>query len=402
MMKYALGNIRPMLELQPDRNANTLVGVGQWGKRLVVGTDTGSQRLLNIYQHRQGNHEFVNDISLTTQLDGEFNSLAMSHDGLKIACGDCYNALPSGAVFVFNLVDGDLQYGLPVNFTLPQVAALTLSPPVADAYFGASCCFYNATGGVFVGATGISNDRGSVFLFEPVAGVWTQKQEIPGPVGAKGFGSAVSVTNDGSLLAIGAPWSDYYQGRVYIYARDANGIYQLRDTLIPGDVGGQFGAGVAISPDGQWLYVGAPAYSNVQSRQGTVVVYRYLNNAWVKTANWYRIGAWSWENLGLNLAISQDGQQVMAGMACSALLFDAYRYLISGQVKDENGNPASMEVRAHLGYYGDLINTTWSDEETGNFELATSDNSPHMVACVDSDEAGIYFNAQVFDGVVPL
>ncbi len=223
-MTYALGNIRPMLELRPDSNANTLVGVGQWGKRLVVGTDTGSQRTLNIYQHRQGNHEFVNDISLTTKLDGEFNSLAMSHDGFKIACGDCYNALPSGAVFVFNLVNGDLQYGLPINFTLPQVAALTLSPPVADAYFGASCCFYNATGGVFVGATGIGGDRGSVFLFEPVATVWTQKQEVPGPVGAKGFGSAVSVTNDGSLLAIGAPWSDYYQGRVYIYARDANGI----------------------------------------------------------------------------------------------------------------------------------------------------------------------------------
>lgn len=402
MMKYALGNIRPMLELRPDSNANTLVGVGQWGKRLVVGTDTGSQRTLNIYQHRQGNHEFVNDISVTAKLDGEFNALAMSHDGLKIACGDSYNALPSGAVFVFNLVDGDLQYGLPVNFTLNQVAALTLSPPVADAYFGASCCFYNATGGVFVGAPGISNDRGSVFLFEPVAGVWTQKQEIPGPVGAKGFGTAVAVTNDGSLLAVGASWADYYQGRVYLYARDANGLYQLRDTLIPGDVGGQFGAGVAISPDGQWLYVGAPAYSNVQSRQGTVAVYRYVNNAWVKTAHWYRIGAWSWENLGLNLAISQDGQQVMAGMACSALLFDAYRYLISGQVLDENGNPASMEVRVHLGYYGDLVNITWSDEETGHFEAATADNSPHMVVCVDSDEAGIYFNAQVFDGVVPL
>jgi hypothetical protein len=48
-------------------------------------------------------------------------------------------------------------------------ATLTLNPPVADAYFGAACCFYNATGGVFVGAPGVANDRGSVFLFEQVA-----------------------------------------------------------------------------------------------------------------------------------------------------------------------------------------------------------------------------------------
>ena len=126
MMQYPLGSLRPWLEIRPDSNANTLVAVGQWGNRLVVGTDTGSDRRLNIYQVRQGNHEFINDISVTTKLRGEFNALAMSHDGLKVACGDSYNALPSGAVFVFNLVDGDLQYGLPVNFNLNPVATLTL------------------------------------------------------------------------------------------------------------------------------------------------------------------------------------------------------------------------------------------------------------------------------------
>jgi hypothetical protein len=81
MMKYPLGSLRPKLELQPDRNANTLVAMGNGANRLIVGTDTGSQRRMHIYQMRQGNREFINDIGVDTQLDGEFNALAMSHDG---------------------------------------------------------------------------------------------------------------------------------------------------------------------------------------------------------------------------------------------------------------------------------------------------------------------------------
>ena len=401
-MQYPLGSIRPRLELQPDRDANTLVAIAQGSHRLIVGTDTGSQRRLHLYQTRQGNREFVNDISIDTQLDGEFNALAMSHDGNRVACGDSYNALPSGAVFVSDLVVDATQFGLPIRFKLNPVTTLTLTPAVPDAYFGAACCFYNATGGVFVGAPGVANDRGSVFLFEPVAGVWTQKLEIPGPAGQDGFGTAVAVTNDGRILAVGAGWADNYWGMAYLYEKDANGTYQLRDTLLPGNDGGQFGQGIAISPDGQMLFVGTPTYSDFQARQGAIMVYRYRNGAWVKTETRVRVGAWAWENFGLNLAIAEDGQQLMAGMACTANLFDVYRYRVSGTVTDDNGHPTSQEIRIHDGYTGDIVNITWSDEETGVFEAATVSDAPQCVICHDTDEAGLFFNALVMDGVTPL
>jgi hypothetical protein len=192
MMKYPLGTLQHKLELQPDRDANTLVAMGQWANRLIVGTDTGSTRRIHFYEPRQDMRQFINDVGVDTQLDGEFNALAMSHDGHRIACGDMYNNLPSGAVYLFNVVAGDTQYGQPTNYALTPLGTLTLNPVVADAYFGAACCFYNATGGVFVGAPGVANDRGSVFLFEQVGGVWTNTQEIPGPAGADGFGTAVS------------------------------------------------------------------------------------------------------------------------------------------------------------------------------------------------------------------
>jgi hypothetical protein len=338
----------------------------------------------------------------TTQLDGEFNALAMSHDGHRIACGDSYNVLPSGALFLFNVVAGDTQYGQPTSYALTPLGTLTLNPVVADAYFGAACCFYNATGGVFVGAPGVANDRGSVFLFEQVAGVWTNVQEIPGPAGADGFGTAVSVSNSGSLLAVGAGWADNYWGRAYIYAQDGDGIYQLRDTLEPGNDGGQFGQGIAISHDGLMLFVGTPTYSDIQARQGSIQVYLYRDGAWVRTENRIRATAWGWENLGLNLAIAEDGQQVMAGMACSALLYDVYRYRLGGTILDDNGNPAAQEVRVHDSYSGELVNICWSDETTGAWEIATVSDGPNCVICHDTDEAGVFFNAQVFDWVTPL
>jgi hypothetical protein len=282
-----------------------------------------------------------------------------------------YNNLPSGAVYLFNVVAGDTQYGQPTSYALTPLGTLTLNPVVADAYFGAACCFYNATGGVFVGAPGVANDRGSVFLFEQVAGVWTNVQEIPGPAGADGFGTAVSVSNSGSLLAVGAGWADNYWGRAYIYAQDGDGIYQLRDTLEPGNDGGQFGQGIAISHDGLMLFVGTPTYSDIQARQGSIQVYLYRDGAWVRTENRIRATAWGWENLGLNLAISEDGQQVMAGMASSAMLYDVYRYRLGGTLLDDNGNPAAQEVRVHDSYSGELVNICWSDADHGR--LGNSD-----------------------------
>jgi hypothetical protein len=402
-MQYPLGSLRPRLELQPNRDANTLVALAQWGERLIVGTDTGSQRRLHLYQMRQGNREFINDIGVETQLDGEFNALAMSHDGYLVACGDSYNgAHPSGAVFVYDLEVIDEQFGLPVNFQLTPHTTLTLNPPVADAYFGAACCIYNATGGIFVGAPGVANDRGSVFLFESHDGVWLQMLEIQGPDNQEGFGSAVSISNDGRLLAVGAGSADHYWGMAYLYEQDANDVFQLRDTLLPGDDGGQFGQGIALSPDGQMLFVGTPTYSDFQARQGAILVYLYQNGAWVRTEKRVRVGAWAWENFGLNLAISEDGQQLMAGMACTANLFDVYRYRVSGTVTNENGQPTSQQISVLDGYSGELVNRTWSDETTGAFEAATLSKDPQCLLCYDADEAGVFFNAIARDGVIPL
>lgn len=134
-----------------------------------MGTDTGSQRVLNIYEQRGSLLEFVNDYSVVTQLTGEMNAVAVSSDGALVACGDSYNeANPSGAVFLYNLAIGQTQYGVPINYTLTLAATLTLTPAVADAYFGAACHINATKDRLYIGAPGVANDRGSVFVFDKI------------------------------------------------------------------------------------------------------------------------------------------------------------------------------------------------------------------------------------------
>lgn len=402
-MKYQVNGLRARQEFLPNRNANTFAGVALEGKRLVIGTDTGSQRILNLYEQRGALLEYVQGISVADRLTGEMNAVAVSNDGTLVACGDSYNDLPSGAVFLYNLAVGDTQYDVPVNYTLTLAATLTLTPAVADAYFGAACCINAAKDRLYIGAPGVANDRGSVFVFDKVGATWTQGQEIPGPTSQKGFGTAVSASADGSILAVGAAWAEYYWGRAYLYVKDGNGIYQLRDTLVPGDEGGQFGQGIAITPDGKLLFVGVPTYSLMQSRQGMISVFSYADGVWTKGMNTMRQAGWGWENLGLNLAISGSGQQLVTGLAASAITYDVYRYRLKGTVVNENGQPGGMKINAFNTTTGEFVNNTWSDTDLGGaFEMATISQDLHCLICHDEDDEGLLFNAIAMDQVTPL
>jgi hypothetical protein len=58
-------------------------------------------------------------------------------------------------------------------------------------------------------------------------------QEVSAPVGSRGFGASVAVSDDGRLIAVGAPNTDAeseYQGRIYVY-KNVNGSFILTQTL---------------------------------------------------------------------------------------------------------------------------------------------------------------------------
>jgi len=82
-------------------------------------------------------------------------------------------------------------------------------------------------------------------------------QEIDEPADSRLFGSAIAVSNDGKLLAVGAPDSDSdkeYQGKVYIY-KNNQGTFELSQTLeSPNRETGE-GFGAVLGFDGNQLVV---------------------------------------------------------------------------------------------------------------------------------------------------
>jgi hypothetical protein len=100
---------------------------------------------------------------------------------------------------------------------------------------------------------------GTAFVFGPNN---AQQQITPSDLSRSAqFGSSVSLSANGSTLAIGAP-EDSTVGSVYIFTNQ-NGTYTELQKIIPSDAIGNagFGSSVILSPDGTFLVIGGP-YDN--------------------------------------------------------------------------------------------------------------------------------------------
>ena len=84
------------------------------------------------------------------------------------------------------------------------------------------------------------------------------------------FGKSVAASFNNTIFAVGAP--DIDDGKVYIYTRGSDALdLRLNQTLEPNPVyhnivNCDFGSSVAMTPNGQYLYVGAPLASEVRAR----------------------------------------------------------------------------------------------------------------------------------------
>jgi hypothetical protein len=130
-------------------------------------------------------------------------------------------------------------------------------PPItagSGGQFGAAVAVDGDT--AMVGAPGLNNGDGAVYVYVRVNGAWVEQQKIMPPIAGTGglFGRAVGVA--GNLAIIGAPGENSYAGAAYIYLRAGPWSPQARLTEPAPSAGGEFGHAVAI--DGTTVIVGAP------------------------------------------------------------------------------------------------------------------------------------------------
>ena len=159
---------------------------------------------------------------------------------------------------------------------------------------------------------------------------WTVETVLQGVAVGDAFGTAVSLSADGKVLAVGAPENDdraRIAGHVRVYGYDDNhssnnnkaAWKQLGVFLGSGDLEGQFagdrfGSAVAVSADGLVVAAGAQRNDDNGGDAGHVRVFRYDSwlDQWKPLGGSAVVGAAAGDWFGKAVALSADGSVLAA------------------------------------------------------------------------------------------
>ncbi len=163
-------------------------------------------------------------------------------------------------------------FGLNDDGTWSEVTKLTAIDGGSDDNFGWAVSISENT--IAIGAHG--SYASSVYLFEKNAtGIWVEKQKLAHPDGVKvgGFGLSVDIFEE--VLIVGAPY-DNNGGAVYIYERNNEGTWELTSSLVSPTPSGQFGRKVSIH--GSFMLVGA--WTGFNLKGVSYVFEKQTNGSW--------------------------------------------------------------------------------------------------------------------------
>jgi len=172
-----------------------------------------------------------------------------------------------------------------------------------------------------VGSLHSNSDQGSVTVFARTGGKWTQQEVLADPNGAAKdwFGYSMAISKDGSTLAIGAVYADVSgkadQGNVLVFAR-SGGAWNLQKTLVgdAGAAGDVFGVAVSISEDGNTVAVGAAGVDvGTVTDQGSATVFVRKGADWSQQQVLTIVGGAAKANYGSSVSLSADGNTLAVG-----------------------------------------------------------------------------------------
>ncbi|MDC0584780.1 hypothetical protein OAO55_03520 [Bacteroidales bacterium] len=252
---------------------------------------------VRVYENNAGTWQQIgSDIDGEAAGDQTGYKVSLSGDGTIVAVSDWHNddnGADAGQVRVFENNSGTWQ----------QIGSDILGEYAGD-YFGTALELSNDGSIVAVGAYG--NDGGGNYsghtrVFRNNAGTWEQiGQDIDGQASNDySAWNGVSISNDGSKVAIGARYNDANgsnSGNVRVFYNDSDSWVQLGDD-IDGEAEGDM-SGMAVSLNGNGLTVAIGAYGNDGNGSGSGHVRVYaLPEEYVWTGNsstdWNTAGNWT-------------------------------------------------------------------------------------------------------------
>ena len=179
-------------------------------------------------------------------------------------------------------------------------------------------------------------DSGQVRVYKYSNGSWSQLGGgIEGAAANDNFGSSVSLSSDGTIVAIGAVYNSttgYDSGQVRVYKYSNDSWSQLGGDIDGEADGDQSGYSVSLSSDGTIVAIGA-LYNKPS---GQVRVYEYSNSSWSQLGGDID-GEAAGDQSGYSVSLSSDGTIVAIGA-----LYNSTTGYDSGQVRVYEYSPQSQ------------------------------------------------------------
>lgn len=367
--------------------------------------------------------------SNTASADHFGQAMALSADGgtLAIAAPDENGiAANSGAVYVFARTGASWT----------QQAYLKASNAEKDDRFGAALSL-SADGNLLVigapaedsAATGVDGDAsdnsasnaGAAYVFLRNGTNWSQQSYLKASNAAAGdaFGSAASLSADGTTLALGAPSEDggsagiggdetsdaaSNAGAAYVFSR--TGVSWIQQAYVKAsnpDSGDHFGTSLALSSDGNTLAAGADAENggaggiggdesdNSAANAGAVYVFARAGTNWSQQAYVKASTPSANDTFGVGLSISHDGNRLGVGAPGqdATALDSGAAYLFA-----RNGSSWSEIAMLKAPIPG-------SDDDFGRSIAISGDGETLAVGAPNEDSAAIALDGSQNDNTAP-
>ncbi len=264
------------------------------------------------------------------------HTVAITPDGQTALVGE--PTADRARVFIRNATGGWEQQGPALEPTVHD------NGPGKCACFGHSIALSADGSTALIGAPGdtlgetpteFEDEIGSAFVFVRVGGGWHEQARLRRENETDGgeFGSAVSLSADGSTALIGAPLArNNEEGAVFTFNRSGVTWSQRAQILTPTlnyveeqESFALFGWSVAVSADGRTALVGEPGggprvepfcYKSIAGANGKVVPYSRGEGQddWSTQGGAIAFPNTGW--LGVNVSMSADGRTAVSGAPC--------------------------------------------------------------------------------------
>lgn len=162
-----------------------------------------------------------------------------------------------------------------------------------------------------------SNNKGKVQIYSlnKNSATWSLNQVIEGNNEGDNFGCSISLSSDGTVLAIGAKSFDNNRGQSSIYILNEN-TFELRTTINGENESDQFGYSISLSSDGDIIAISSPKYNG----NGIVKVYVWNDTIYEQKGTDlfenFQTEQFDWFNsfeFGSSISMSNDGNIIAIG-----------------------------------------------------------------------------------------